>query len=77
MDNIMAPSIPCTVLLKTPATTTLMWAILEYATKHLKSVCRSVVNELYTSVTTAIVCTNGLKYEVASGNRGIKIRRKP
>ena len=43
----------------------------------MKSVCRNVVSELYTRVITAIVCTNGLKYEVASGSSGIKIRKKP
>ena len=49
------------VLENKPTTQTPIWATLDIATRHLKSVCRSAVSEAYTIEITPIVRASGAK----------------
>lgn len=54
-----------------------MWATLDIATRHLKSVCRSEVSDAYTIEIIPIVRASGAKYTLASGRIGNSTRRIP
>lgn len=72
-----APSTPCVVLLNNPTKVKFMCATDAYATIRFLSVCRIAVLDVYTTATTALVYTLGVKYTLALGNLLLSTRIIP